>query len=219
LDGINVIYPNNKATRSILNIDYDVWKENKLLKDIYSNKEDILNRLTIIKLYIKKQVIQFINQFVNNKITKEKCIEYFKQDFLNSNIDITMWKDDVNLIDLFYNSLELEETLKWFIDFYWNKNVRFFYKNYCETYNEVKKIPFTLNEWMNNINIHDVFFDKIIYDFYTSECEGLINGKQFFDEQWIKNNGIRDFYNNFITKFKKDCNVISNEEIEKIINK
>jgi len=219
LDGINVIYPTEKATKSILNINYDVWKENKSLKDIYLNKEDLLNRLDIMKLYIKKRVIQFIDRFANKK-DKKTCIDYFKQDFFGSNLKIEMWKDNMSnaeLINLFYKSLGLEETLYWFVDFYWDKSIQTFYKNYCETYNEVKKIPFTLDEWMHNTNIHDVFFDKKIYDFHTSECEVLINGKQFFEEQWTLNYGIRVFYNNFITKFKKDCDVKSSDEIEKMV--
>lgn len=163
-----------------------------------------------MKLLIKKQVLQFINEFVNKNISKELCIKYFKEDFLSSNLDINMWKDNISnndLGNLFYNSLGLE-SFEWF-DSYWEKGIRHFYKEYCEPYNEIRKIPFTLNEWINNVKINDVFFDKIMYDFYTGECDyaGFKNGKQFFEEQWELNNGIRYFYNNFIIKFKKDCNV------------
>ncbi len=217
IDDINIIYPNKNANKSLLNIDYDNWK-NSYVYEIYYNKNDLINRLEIIKLCIKKQVIQFIDQFVYGNIDKTKCIKYFKEDFVNSNIDINMWKDNISkltLIDLFYDSLELE-TMNWLPEFYWNKTIKIFYKDYCDKYNEIKKIPFTLNEWLNNTNIKNVFFDKKIYDFYMNECDVFKDEKQFFDEQWLINNGIRDFYNIFINKFKKTYNVKTNGEIEKM---
>ena len=204
LDGINVIYPNQKSLNSLLDINYDTWLSDKSVKEFYGTLDNLTKKFTIMKKYIKKQISHFIEDYVN--LDKNKFIEYFKGDFIGSKFELLDWKSNMTnqeLNDALYDSLGLDKRMEDFArDQYLFGSLKTFYALYCQQFNEYVKCPFTFKEWMNNTNIHIVFIDKDIYDYYMAECENFSN-YEFFESMWKANLGIRDFYQNFITEFKK----------------